>query len=509
MKVSHVMGLALALLSSILLSTIALSTGALAAEPRIGKMVSYELPDYTIYTTRSSAQALTFANELAKFRVTLEKLLGKRAVDSRMPTHVVILGRSAWEKYLQPRQNIAGWFQRGRFANYIVINGDAEGTEGLHLIFHEYTHYYLASQFSGDYPPFFSEGLAELMGYCAFDQGMAIVLIPADQVEVARSGDWIPFERLIRIDQDSPEYISHKLAANFYAQSWLTLHYAFIENREFGRQLLEYVGLINKLVPQEKAIKQAFGDLKGIDAKLRAHSRNPDLASGGVGLGAIPEIELPAGKPLEDLDALAVVANLMIETRIQPERIRPVIDSLASREPGSARPSILAARLALLEENVPAFDAATARAEKLLKPGDLHDRRELASALLDGAQDLPANKRAKDKSQNDLQRAMRWFGEVMKADGQDVAALWGFGASAIELNTQLDAAEGALVKAYKRMPANANISVALANLKGRQRKPGEMVPYLRDIIRYTSDLALREWATDRLKEVEKYERKNR
>jgi tetratricopeptide (TPR) repeat protein len=508
MKALHVMRLAL--VSSILLSTIALSTMALAAEPRIGKMVSYELPDYTIYTTRSSTQARTFANELAKFRVTLEKLLGKRAVDSRMPTHVVIVGRSAWEKYLQPRQNIAGWFQRGSFANYIVINGDAEGTEGLHLIFHEYTHYYLASQFSGDYPPFFNEGLAELMGYCAFDQGMAIVLIPTDQVEVARSADWIPFERLIRIDEESPEYISHKLAANFYAQSWLTLHYAFIENREFGRQLLEYVGLINKLVPQEKAIKQAFGDLKSIDAKLRAHARNPELASGGVGLGAIPEIELPDGKPVEDLDALALVANLMIETRIQPDRIRPLVESLASREPESARSSILAARLAHLDGNAAAFNAATARAEKQLKSGDFRSRRELASILLERAQELePGNKPLTAQSQKDLQRALRWFGEVTKADGQDVEALWGYGASALKLNTQLDDAEVALVKAYKRMPANANISVALANLKGRQNKPEEMIPYLKDITRYASDLSLREWATKTLKELEKYNRKKK
>ena len=98
-------GLALGLVSSLVL----------AAEPRIGKMVAYELPEYTIYTTRSGAQARTYANELAKFRATLEKLLGKRAVNSHMPTHLVILGRSAWEKYLQPRQNIAGWFQPGRW----------------------------------------------------------------------------------------------------------------------------------------------------------------------------------------------------------------------------------------------------------------------------------------------------------------------------------------------------------------------------------------------------------
>src|SRR5687768_1514588 len=118
-----------------------------AAEPRIGRMVAYELPDYTIYTTRSSSQARRFATELGKFRLTLEKLLGKRAAKNEIPTHLVILSRNEWQKYLQPRQHISGWFQPGMFSNVIVMDGDAEGIEATHLVFHEFTHYYLASQF--------------------------------------------------------------------------------------------------------------------------------------------------------------------------------------------------------------------------------------------------------------------------------------------------------------------------------------------------------------------------
>jgi tetratricopeptide (TPR) repeat protein len=468
-------------------------------------MVAYELPEYTIYTTRSGSQARNYANELAKFRATLEKLLGKRAVSSHMPTHLVILGRSAWEKYLQPRQNVAGWFQPGRFANYIVMNGEAEGIDGLHLIFHEYTHYYLSSQFAGEYPPWFNEGLAELMGYSKFDKGMAIVLIPQQQVFATREGPWIPFERLIRVDQTSPEYISHKLADNFYAQSWLTLHYGLIENRAFGKQMMEYINLLNRLVPREEAARQAFGDLNAIDAQLRKHSRNSNMHSGGVNLDSVAEIELPAGKPMGDIDALALVAELMLETRTQPDRIRPVVESIARREPDSARPSILAARLALLDEKDAEFDAATARAESQLKPGDFHSRRELGSVLLESAQDFrPGSTRTTAQSEKDLQRALRWFGEVIQQDKQDVEALWGFGAAATQLNSHLDVAEQALVTAYQRMPANANISVSLANLKSRQNKPDEVIPYLKDTIRYASDLSLRQWAATTLTEMENW-----
>ena len=115
------------------------------------------------------------------------------------------------------------------------------------MIFHEYTHFYLASQFAGEYPPWFNEGMAELMGFAKFDQGMAIMQVPMWRVYEARDGDWIPFERLIRVDHNSPEYQSHKLANSFYSQAWLTVHYGMVENRTFGKQMFEFLNLLNNL----------------------------------------------------------------------------------------------------------------------------------------------------------------------------------------------------------------------------------------------------------------------
>ena len=108
------------------------------------------------------------------------------------------MSASEWKKYLEPRQNVAGWFQPGAFSNTMVMDGDAARGAALQLILHEYTHFYLASQFAGEYPPWFNEGMAELMGFAKFDQGKAIMQVPMWRVYEARDGDWIPFERLIR-----------------------------------------------------------------------------------------------------------------------------------------------------------------------------------------------------------------------------------------------------------------------------------------------------------------------
>jgi hypothetical protein len=479
---------------------------ASAAEPRIGKFVSYEVEDFTITTSRSGKQARQFMTDLTKFRATLEKTLGKRAANAGIPTRILVVSGSEWQKYLQPRQNVAGWFQSGRFVNYMVMNGDAEAAEATHIIFHEYTHFFLASQFAGEYPPWFNEGLAELMGFAKFTKDMAVLQIPMYRVYEARDGDWIPFDRMIHVDQSSPEYQSHKLADSFYAQAWLTVHYGLVENRQFGKQMIEYLNHLNRLRPLEEAAKSSFGDdLSVVDKQLRDYSRNPHMMSGGIKLGEFPEVTLPEGKPVAELDALAMIADLMIETRLAPDRIRPVVASLARREPNSARAAILEARLARLDDDQKAFDAAVTRASSLLAAGDWMARRELASVLLDNALDFrPMSTRTTEESNRDLKSAMRWFGEAIAHNNEDVEALWGFGAAATRLDKDLDLAETALLAAYQRAPTSPDIAMSLANLKGRQQQPEAMIPYLKDTLRHSNSHSMSKWAAETLLETQEY-----
>ena len=487
-------------------ASMALCAGAVAAEPRIGKFVSYEMEEFTIYTTRSGDQARQFIEDLAKYRVTLEKTLGKRAQKNTVPTRIVILSSTEWEKYLQPRQNVAGWFQPGAFSNTMVMDGDAVRGAALQLIFHEYTHFYLASQFAGEYPPWFNEGMAELMGFAKFDHGMAIMQVPMWRVHEARDGDWIPFERLIRVDHNSPEYQSHKLANSFYAQAWLTVHYGMVENRAFGKQMFEFLNQLNSLHPFDEAARTAFGpDLSVIDKQLRDYSHNTSMASGGIAIGEVPGVTLPAGKPVAELNAVANIIDCMIATHLAPDRIRPLVESLARREPKSARPAIFAARLAQAANDDAAFGRAIAQAETQLAPDDFTVRRDLASVLLATALDFgPLSNLSTEDTERYLRRAMRLYAEVIGHDNTDVEALWGFGTAATRLDKNLDLAEQALLTAYQRAPVSAEIAMSLASLKGRQQQPEAMIPYLKDAARHANSLQTKKWATERLAEMEQW-----
>lgn len=476
-----------------------------AAEPKIGKYVKYDTGEFVIVTSRNPAQARRIVEDLARFRLVLERVLAKRATKSDFPTTIVIASASDWKNWLQPAERVAGFFQPARFANYITFNGDASREEVLAIVFHEYTHYFLRSQFSGEYPPWFNEGLAEFMGNARFEKNEVILQVPVWRVLEARQGSWIPFERLLRVDEYDAEYRSHKLAGSFYAQSWLAVQYGMVENRDFGRQILKYLNELNKLVPQEQAAKTSFGDLAAADKLLFDYSRRSSLPQGGMTLSELPQGTFPAGVPLDEMAAMSILAGVMLDSRLPPGRVRPLVDSLERRDPNKARAAILAARVAHADQDHAGFDQAVSRAEAALAPGDWEQRRELAAVLLTSGMDSgPMSARKSADTRRDIERAMKWFGEAIQHNNQDIEALWGFGTAATELNRNLDVAEQALVSAYKRAPSSPELSVSLANLKSRQDKPEGMIPYLEDTIRYATDLGTRQWANDTLVEVRKF-----
>ena len=476
-----------------------------AAEPRIGKFVAYDAGEFRIVTSRSGDQARQVIEDLAKFRVTLEKLLNKRATNTAIRTQILIVSGSDWHRYLEPRQNLAGWFQRADFANYVTINGDADRAMAVATLFHEYTHYYLASQFSGEYPPWFNEGIAEFMGYTMFDaKGRAIMRLPVFNIYEARDSDWIPFERLIKVDHWSPEYQSHKLNGSFYAQAWLTVHYGMLGNRDFSKKMFAYLAQLNSLQPIDEAARNTFGDLAAVDRELRAYSR-AKMMSGVITLGDLPAVTLPQPTPVSETDALAIFINLMLEIRTGADRIRPLVDSLLRKEPNASRPHILAARLALATDDNAAFERETAAAEAALVPKDWEQRRELAAALLESASNyrgLALNTSAAEK--RNLQRAYQLYADALLENNEDIELLWGFGTAAAQLGQNMDLAEQALVAAYKHSPGNADIAMSLADVKRAQEDYDAMLVYLEDTERFANNLGQRKWATDTLVEMRRY-----
>ena len=150
-------------------------------------------------------------------------------------------------------------------------------------------------------------------------------------------------------------------------------------------------------MPPDEAARNAFGDLAVANNLLRDYSRQSKLHSGGVTLSEIPAVTLPTGIPLSEMDTLAILAGVMLDSRFPPARIRRLVDSLERRDPNKARAAILAARVAHADQDQAAFDQAVNRAEAALVPGDWEQRRALASVLLVSGLPKWPDERAQDR----------------------------------------------------------------------------------------------------------------
>ncbi|HEU4592323.1 MAG TPA: hypothetical protein VFS13_15555 [Steroidobacteraceae bacterium] len=479
---------------------------AAAAEPRVGEFTRYDAGEYVIVTSRGAAKAQRFVQELVKFRMTLENVLDRKAIPTSARTTIVMTDNSDWDRWIAPRRNVVGFFQHTPFTDYMALNGAYRTDDALHITFHEFTHYFMSSQFAGENPPWFSEGLAEVMSHIRFTETTAVLEVPWSTMNYARKGDWIPFKRLIAVDRDDPEYRSHRLAYMFYAESLAAVRFGLIEAPDFGAQMIRYLGQVNALVPQEQAARSSFGsDLSAIDKRIRASLLKETHRLAVIKLDMVPAFKLGAGEVLSELDAMSLLAELMLESESPTDRIRALLESLERRDPDVARAAILTAKLALNTGDYAAFDRAVDKAESALVQNDWESRRKLASLLLTcGLSAGPTNARSRSQAEADVRRALVLFRDAITRNDRDPEALWGFGTAATRLDTESEAAERALLRARELAPSNPDIAESLARLKLRQDQNEAALPYFKDVIRYTSDLAMRRWAAKSYVQTQQY-----
>ena len=182
---------------------------------------------------------------------------------------------------------------------------------------HEFTHFFLASQFSGEYPPSFNEGLAELMGYARFKQRSVDrstsrrlvstrLAMATGYHSIACSASIIPI-RSISLTGWQPR--STRNRGSRFTTAWSRTA------TSAGRSSSTSMSSTN-WCRRKMRHSASFGDLATADKLLRDYSRQNSLTRGGMDLGEMPQVTLPAGSPLAEMDTLAMLAGVMLDSRL-------------------------------------------------------------------------------------------------------------------------------------------------------------------------------------------------
>ena len=467
---------------------------AQSREPNVSGLKAYSLPAYTIITHDEGA-AGRIAPQIASMERVLATLLKREVRETGTPTYVYLVRGSVWNNYLQPGNGIIGEFVPARFANYLLLGGIADSAALREAISHEYTHYFLRTQFLGSCPLWFDEGMAKLMQNVRLRPGKAIVGMPPDSY---RSSEWLPMKRLLRVNKSSREYLKEPDTFRVHQQSWAMVHKGVIDDPAFGAQMFTYLQALVDQHPVDEAVAESFGlSVDELGKKIEAYSYRSTFSAAQIEFDPPAPVALGSGRELVELEALESIANVMFDSGFNAARLAEVIEAAGKRAPNAASVRVLRMRLAARDRD----DAALNQYLQDIKPGTAEQ------ALARGA-GLALFERVREERPGDplstTQRAA-WnalafdlLDQSLAARPDDAEAAWGFGLLAAHLNRTPDLAMRRLERASELMPMNADLAMAKALLCQTNGRSGEMISHLADTARFSSSAEQRAWALARI-----------
>ncbi len=270
---------------------------------------------FTLISNAGERSTRKIGSDLEKFFVVVEEVLG-HGLKSPLPSTVYIFKHDSsfkpykllWEG--KPAR-ISGYFMARADGNHIAVNAD-QRLEAAGILYHELMHYVVSSN-SSPVPLWLNEGLAEL--YSTFESEGVKVAIgkPVERhVYWLRNQPLIPLQELFTIDFDSPTYNEGQRRGDFYAQSWLLVHYLLMsDGSQRSTLLVQFLDLVRQGVATEEAFRRAFGkDFEAFEADIRAYARQLKFSYRSLILA-----EEPGGaaepRPLERHEVLCRLGELL------------------------------------------------------------------------------------------------------------------------------------------------------------------------------------------------------
>jgi hypothetical protein len=463
-----------------------------AREPGASGYRAYEFPEYTLIT-RDKAVARELPPQAAQTRALLAKLLARQPRVTSTPNYIVYLPRDAWVRYFDDGGNSFAAFVPDRFANYLLLS-NREALEELELRYavrHAYTHLFLHTQFEGVQPWWFDEGLANLVQRSDIRGTVARVGFAP-----AASGGWMRIDELMGYQ---PPVLTCRTSGYFTVADYpafFLVYRGLVSDVEFGKQMVQYLQEYNDLRPVDEALKSSFGK-SGEELNRAIYTEGQAGRVIRLDIPPLTPVALPPARDLGEDEFRQLLAELMLLTRFKSERVADVMAELYRRSPESPRTVALRMRVAARAHD-------DALLERLVRMTDPHTSDPLLArgaglALFERLRsDAPLENAARQRMQD---QAFDYLDRAIMSRTDDADAIWAYGMLAAELQRELPTAMRRVQSMNAIMPANADLTIALAQLKGASGAPQDRQRLLADALRYSKSLEQRRWLVNQLKSV--------
>ncbi len=327
-----------------------------------GHWYRYRSSHFDVYSRLGESKVADQIRQLEVFRAAIQRFLEIKDSASIESDARLLLLQSGTEVHslFHTSPDVVGFMRPDLRRNLIVATVSSHLIGVNEVVFHEYVHFLVRSASSFRYPPWFDEGLAQMLAASRI-QGDAFLVgaVPKTSAEVIRYARPMALDRLI--GTDAIDDLGGRDTARFYATSWLLVHYLLLSDFYHGdqglrRQTTRYLTAYNAGRGDRHAFETLVRPLPALDADLHGYLRH--IPAWKVPLKQIeydPSYVRTAVSPTEIAAALAemIVAS-------NPQYARRLLERVLKNDPSNAR--------ALAELGVSyQMESDFARAESLMR----------------------------------------------------------------------------------------------------------------------------------------------
>lgn len=299
--------------------------------------------NYVLIGNASEEDIRTMAVELERFRDVFTRQFKDAALNSPVPTTVVVFKSDSsfgpYKPLFRGRPaDVAGYFQSGFDMNYITLSAERRQYDSYAMIFHESVHLLVDNKVRTS-PAWFNEGLAEYFSALDFlpektGGGKRVVFGKPilRHILMLRQNKLLPLATLFGVDRASPYYNEREKSGMFYAESWALIHY--LTHGQAGQrqpQLARFLELLASGTPLAQSFQQAFeGDYATLEKELKEYVRQDRYRA-----TLIPYVE-PADSarelksvPLTEAQVLAYLGDLLLHNERDDDAEKHLRQALA------------------------------------------------------------------------------------------------------------------------------------------------------------------------------------
>src|ERR1051326_6669112 len=243
-----------------------------------------ELDDYVIYSAARDGITRDVAQRLQLMRDGLAMMTRLNVHPPQRVTVLLFPNDRTFAPYRdagmgKKMPHISALFGGSGDAGFILIDTDANGGVDR-SVFHELTHCFTRNSVDAELPVWFNEGIAEFYStFQTYGRDKLRVGAPiAEHLMRLQTRGLVPLARLFAVDYNSPDYSEQNRAGDFYAESWLLVHYLMLGNADRAKGLGTFIDLLTNHEPPASAVEKAFGIKEAqLEMELRRYLNQPTM----------------------------------------------------------------------------------------------------------------------------------------------------------------------------------------------------------------------------------------